>query len=138
MALAFDDEEQESDNPGVVRALELYTRTLLDVQALVPRRLSEALASLKTKPLLKDDSIRNLEGLRLDVCDKWFGDEILFFTPYIRHDDLEGSQAVEMLKGWAKRASEVMLEGLAKSLGQMADFKTVVAIRTRILEIWIP
>lgn len=137
MALAFDDEEQESDNPGVVRALELYTRTLLDVQALVPRRLSEALASLKTKPLLKDDSIRNLEGLRLDVCDKWFGDEILFFTPYIRHDDLEGSQAVEMLKGWAKRASEVMLEGLAKSLGQMADFKTVVAIRTRILEIWI-
>ncbi|PVH81655.1 hypothetical protein DL98DRAFT_514515 [Cadophora sp. DSE1049] len=137
MALAFDDEEQKSDNPGVVRALELYTRTLLDVQALVPRRLSEALSSLKTKPLLKDDSIRNLEGLRLDVCEKWFGDEILFFTPYIRHDDLEGSQAVEMLKGWAKRASEVMLEGLTKSLGQMADFKTVVAIRTRILEIWI-
>ncbi|KAK0099759.1 hypothetical protein ONS95_013348 [Cadophora gregata] len=137
MALAFDDEEQKSGSPGVVRALELYTRTLLDVQALVPRRLSEALASLKTKPLLKDESIRNLEGLRLDVCEKWFGDEILFFTPYIRHDDLEGSQAVEMLRGWAKRASELMLEGLAKSLGQMADFKTVVAIRTRILEIWI-
>ncbi|KAH7393472.1 hypothetical protein BKA64DRAFT_676297 [Cadophora sp. MPI-SDFR-AT-0126] len=137
MALAFDDEEQKADNPGVVRALELYTRTLLDVQALVPRRLSEALASLKTKPLLKDESIRNLEALRLDVCEKWFGDEILFFTPYIRHDDLEGSQAIDMLKGWAKRASEVMLEGLAKSLAQMADFKTVVAIRTRILEIWI-
>ncbi|KAG4440955.1 hypothetical protein IFR05_003584 [Cadophora sp. M221] len=137
MALAFDEEEQKSDNPGVLRALELYTRTLLDVQALVPRRLSEALASLKTKPLLKDETIRNLEALRLDVCDKWVGDDIQFFTPYIRHDDLEGSQAVEILKGWAKRASEVMLEGLAKSLSQMAEFKTVVTIRTRILEIWI-
>ncbi|KAH9203783.1 hypothetical protein DL95DRAFT_399040 [Leptodontidium sp. 2 PMI_412] len=137
MTLAFDEEEQKLDNPGVLRALELYTRTLLDVQALVPRRLSEALASLKTKPLLKDESVRKLEGLRLDVCEKWFGDDILFFTPYIRHDDLEGSQTVEMLKGWAKRASEVMLDGLAKSLSQMTEFKTVVTIRTRILEIWI-
>ncbi|CAL3965717.1 unnamed protein product [Diplocarpon coronariae] len=137
MALAFDDGEQNPDSPGVLRALEFYSRTLLDVQALLPRRISEALASLKTKPLLKDGSIRKLEGLRLDVCEKWFGDEILFFTPYIRHDDLEGSQPAEMLKGWAKKASEVMLQGLAKSLDQLAEFKTVVGLRTRILEIWI-
>ncbi|KAK2628460.1 hypothetical protein QTJ16_001563 [Diplocarpon rosae] len=137
MALAFDKEDQNPDHPGVVRALELYTRTLLDVQALVPRRISEALVSLKSKSLLKDESIRTLEGLRLDVCEKWFGDEILFFTPYIRHDDLEGSQAVEMLHGWSKKASEVMLQGLAKTLDQLADFKTVVGLRTQILEIWI-
>ncbi|KAL2068076.1 hypothetical protein VTL71DRAFT_16174 [Oculimacula yallundae] len=137
IALAFDEEEQKSETAGVLRALGLYTKTLLDVQALVPRRLPEALASLKTRPLLKDDSLRHLEGLRLDVCEKWFGDEIQFFIPYIRHDDLESSQAAEMLRGWAKRASEVMLEGLGKSLGHMVEFKTVVTIRTRILEIWI-
>lgn len=135
LTLAFEDDEGEV--PGVVRALELYTRTLLDVQALVPRRLSGALAGLKAKPLLKDEAIRDLEGLRLDVCERWFGDEILFFTPYIRHDDLEGSLAVETLKGWAKKASEVLLEGLGKSLQKMNDFKTVVELRTRILEIWI-
>lgn len=137
MAFAFDDEDTKQDTPGVLRALELYTRTLLDVQALVPRRLAEALASLKTKSLLKDESIRTLESLRLDVCEKWFGDEILFFTPYIRHDDLEVPNAVEMLKGWAKKASEVMLSGLSRSLEQMSEFKTVVGTRTRILEIWI-
>lgn len=136
LTLAFDD-ESEGDVPGVVRALELYTRTLLDVQALVPRRLSEALAGLKAKALLKDEAIRELEGLRLDVCERWFGDEILFFTPYIRHDDLEGSLAVETLKSWAKKASEVLLEGLSKSLLRMNEFKTVVELRTRILEIWI-
>jgi conserved oligomeric Golgi complex subunit 1 len=135
LTLAFDNDEGEV--PGVVRALELYTRTLLDVQALVPRRLSEALAGLKAKALLKDEAIRELEGLRLDVCERWFGDEILFFTPYIRHDDLEGSLAVETLKGWAKKASEVLLDGLSKSLQRMNEFKTVVELRTRILEIWI-
>ncbi|KAF7944464.1 hypothetical protein EAE96_010855 [Botrytis aclada] len=138
MALAFDDEEESNkQTSGVLRALEIYTRTLLDVQALVPRRLSEALAALKTKPLLKDDSIRELEGLRLDVCERWFGDEILYFTPYVRHDDLEGSLSVETLKGWAKKASEVLLEGFTKTLQGGLDFKLVVELRTKILEVWI-
>ncbi|TEY54245.1 hypothetical protein BOTCAL_0240g00130 [Botryotinia calthae] len=138
MALAFDDEEESNkQTSGVLRALEIYTRTLLDVQALVPRRLSEALATLKTKPLLKDDSIRELEGLRLDVCERWFGDEIIYFTPYVRHDDLEGSLAVETLRGWAKKASEVLLEGFTKTLQGGLDFKVVVELRTKILEVWI-
>jgi hypothetical protein len=137
LALAFEDDSEQKDSPGYVRALELYTRTLLDVQALVPRRLSEALAGLKTKHLLKDESLRELEGLRLDVCEKWFGDEILFFTPYIRHDDLEGSHAVSMLKAWAKQASEIMLQELTRALDQITEFKTVVELRTRVLEIWI-
>lgn len=52
MTLCFDDEsEQKDEATGVVRALELYTKTLLDVQVLVPRRLSEALASLKSSTL---------------------------------------------------------------------------------------
>jgi hypothetical protein len=138
MALAFEDEhESKVETTGVLRVLELYTRTLLDVQALVPRRLSEALAALKTKPLLKDQTIRDLEGLRLDVCEKWFGDEILYFTPYNRHDDLEGPQAVETLKGWAKKASEVLLQGLIKALQTVTEFKAVVELRTKILQVWI-
>ncbi|KAB8291799.1 hypothetical protein EYC80_006591 [Monilinia laxa] len=138
MALAFDDEEESPQHTtGVLQALEIYTRTLLDVQALVPRMLSEALAALKTKPLLKDESIRQLEGLRLDVCERWFGDEILYFTPYVRHDDLEGPLAVETLKGWAKKASEVLLEGFTKTLEDGLDFKVVVELRTKILEVWI-
>ncbi|CAD6448443.1 e06617e5-c68b-4f76-b925-95c1916d8ae8 [Sclerotinia trifoliorum] len=138
MALSFEDEEEsDQETSGVMRALEIYTRTLLDVQELVPKRLSEALAALKTKPLLKDESIRDLEGLRLDVCERWFGDEILYFTPYVRHDDLEGSLAVDTLRGWAKKASEVLLEGFTKTLQGGLDFKVVVELRTKILEVWI-
>ena len=138
ISLCFeDDEDAKHDTSSVVRALNLYTRTLLDVQALVPRRLSEALSHLKTKPLLRDPAVRELEGLRLDVCEKWSGDEILYFTPYIIHDDLEGIQAAEILKSWAKSASEVLLQGLGKSLVSMSDFKGVVELRTKILELWI-
>ena len=129
MALAFEDEAgQKQETSGVLGALELYTRTLLDVQAIIPRRLSDALVGLKTKPLLKDAATRELEGLRLDVCEKWFGDEIVFFTPYIRHDDLEGAQTVDALKGWAKEASEVMLQGLAKSLARMTGRLTSIKL----------
>jgi hypothetical protein len=71
MALAFEEDEEApkkgNEEERILRALGLYTRTLLDAQALVPRQLSDALLSLKGKPLLKDDTIRSLEGLRLDL-----------------------------------------------------------------------
>ncbi|PQE08938.1 sphingolipid c9-methyltransferase protein [Rutstroemia sp. NJR-2017a WRK4] len=137
ITLAFEEEEGQKDREGILKALDLYTRSLLDVQALVPRKLSEALAGLKTKPLLRDETIRVQEGLRLDVLKKWFGDAILHFTPYVRHDDLEGPHAVETLHSWAEKASEVLLEGFTKTLQGGVDFKIVVELRTKILEVWI-
>jgi hypothetical protein len=138
MALTFEGESNsERAAPGVLRALELYAKTLLDVQALVPRRLAEALAGLKSKPLLKDETIRSLEGLSLDVCERWLGDQILFFTPYVRHDDLAGPQAVEILKSWAKDASGVLLKGFKNILERVHDFKIVVDLRTKTLDVWI-
>ena len=138
MALVLDDGAMpQREAPGVLKALQLYTRTLLDVQALVPRRLREALESLKKKHLLKDEAIRELEGLRLDVSEKWFGDQILYFTPYNRHDDLDGPLAVETLQGWAKKASSILLQGFTKALKHISDFKLVVELRTKILELWI-
>lgn len=137
MATALEEAGSKQDTPGILKALELYARTLLDVQALVPRRLTEVLAALKAKPLLKDETIRNLEGLRLDVCERWFGDQVLFFIPYIRHDDLEAPDAVRTLKSWAKEASEVLLSGFGKTLQHINEFKTVVDLRTRSLEFWI-
>ncbi|CAG8962267.1 hypothetical protein HYFRA_00005322 [Hymenoscyphus fraxineus] len=134
LELAFEDDEKAS---GIVKALELYSKTLLDVQAVVITRLPQALAALKSKPLLKDNGVREIEALRLDVCEKWFGDDILFFTPYIRHDDLSSQLAVDTLKSWATKASEVLLQGFGKSLQKIHEFKAVVDLRTKVLQIWI-
>ncbi|KAL3425760.1 hypothetical protein PVAG01_02551 [Phlyctema vagabunda] len=137
MSLAFEDDAERGAGHGILKALRLYTRTLLDVQALVPRRLAEALGVLKSKHLLEDASIQELEGLRLDVCEQWFGEEISDFTPYVRHDDLDGAQAVETLRSWAKEASKVLLAGFGNTLQRIADFKAVVGLRRKTLEVWI-
>lgn len=129
--------ERERGTEDVVQALNLYTKTLLDVQALVPGKLSMALASLKKQPLLADSAMRQLEGLRLDVYERWCGEEIQYFTPYIRHDDLDGAQARDMLMGWSKKGSEVLLDGLKKTLDQMSEFKSIMELRTLVLQLWI-
>ncbi|KAK9779576.1 hypothetical protein AB5N19_12736 [Seiridium cardinale] len=139
MVLEFDVEEHDRDKSAenVLHGLDLYTRTLLDVQALVPSKLSDALAALKKKPLLADESLKALEGLRLDICERWCGDDIQYFTPFIRHNDLDGKQARSMLTSWAGRGGETLLEGLSKTLGQMSEFKTIVDLRTKVLQQWI-
>ncbi|KAI0971151.1 hypothetical protein F4678DRAFT_94294 [Xylaria arbuscula] len=135
----FDYEEHEKDRgtDNVLKGLELYTKTLVDVQALVPNKLPEALLELKKKPLLADEALRSLEGLRLDIFDTWCGDDIRYFTPFIRHDDLDGKQAKEMLTGWAKKGGETVLSGLSKTLEHISEFKAIIELRTSTLQQWI-
>lgn len=140
MALAFEVEGgggPDRSAKDVLRSLGVYTKTLLDVQALVPNKLTEALAGLKRNGLLADESLRGLEGLRLDIHGRWCGDEIQYFKPYIRHDDLEGNQAKEMLTGWAQHGGEVLLDGLGKTLVRLTELKTVIEMRTEVLQLWI-
>ncbi|KAI0377843.1 hypothetical protein F5Y04DRAFT_291595 [Hypomontagnella monticulosa] len=129
--------EKERGAENVLKGLDLYTRTLLDVQALVPSKLSDALLQLKKQHLLADESLQGLEGLRLDIFEKWCGDEIQYFTPFIRHDDLDGKQAREMLTNWATKGGEILLQGVQGTLGHVSEFKTVVDLRTNILHHWI-
>lgn len=136
MASVFDVEEHRS-SMDVVKGLELYTKTILDVQYLVPNKLTEALSSLKKETLLSDASLRGLESLRLDIYERWCGDEISDYKPSIRHDDLDGKQAVEMLTKWTAKGSEVLLQGLEKTLERTTEFKAITELRTEVLQLWI-
>ncbi|KAH6654143.1 hypothetical protein BKA67DRAFT_535477 [Truncatella angustata] len=140
MVLEFDVEEEQErgrNTDNVLCGLDLYTRTLLDVQALVPSKLADALANLKKSPLLADDSLKALEGLRLDVFERWCGDDIQYFTPFIRHDDLDGKQAKSMLTSWANKGGEILLAGLSRTLEHMSEFKSIIDLRTNVLQHWI-
>ena len=138
VALELDGEERAARNPKeVLKALGLYTKTLLDVQTLVPHKLTEALVALTQSRLLENASLKEMEGLRLDIYKRWCGDEIQFYTPFIRHDDLDGGQARTMLSTWAKKGAEILLQGLEKTLESMTEFKAIVELRTSILKLWI-
>ncbi|KAL2156428.1 hypothetical protein VTH82DRAFT_1173 [Thermothelomyces myriococcoides] len=133
-----DSHKNHPKNPkDVLRALGLYAKTLLDVQALVPNRLTEALVGLKADRLLENASLREMEVLRLDIYKRWAGDEIQFYTPFIRHDDLDGKQAREMFASWAGKGADVLLQGLERTLEGMNEFKAVVELRTSLLRLWI-
>ncbi|KAI4870953.1 hypothetical protein F4820DRAFT_455097 [Hypoxylon rubiginosum] len=133
----LEEHEKERDAENVLKGLDLYTKTLLDVQALVPNKLSDALSRLKKQHLLADESLLGLEGLRLDIYERWCGEEIQYFTPFIRHDDLDGKQAKEMLTSWAKKGGETLLQGLRRTIEHVSEFKTIVSLRTSVLQHWI-
>lgn len=138
IALDLEEEDRAARNPkDVLKALGLYTKTLQDVQALVPHKLTEALVALKEERLLENASLKEMEGLRLDIYKRWCGDEIQFYTPFIRHDDLEASEARKMLTSWATTGSQVLLQGLEKTLESMTEFKAIVELRTSVLKLWI-
>ncbi|KAI3399372.1 hypothetical protein diail_7099 [Diaporthe ilicicola] len=136
MASVFDVEEHRS-SLDVVKGLELYTKTILDVQYLVPNRLTEALSHLKKETLLSDPSLREIESLRLDIYERWCGEEISDHKPSARHDDLDGRQAVDMLTKWSAKGSEVLLQGLEKTLERTTEFKAITELRTEVLQLWI-
>ncbi|KAK4189526.1 hypothetical protein QBC35DRAFT_492854 [Podospora australis] len=140
IALALEvgeDERMARDPKDILRAFGLYTKTLQDVQALVPGKLTEALVELKREKLLENEGLKKMEGLRLDVYRRWCGDEIQFYTPFIRHDDLDGKTAREMLTSWADKGGKVLLQGLEKTMEDMGEFKAIVELRTSVLQLWI-
>lgn len=138
VALDYEEEDGRVRNPeDVIQSLRLYARTLLDVQAFVPNKLSQALNALTKKPLLEDASLQNLEGLRLDIFERWCGEEIQYYTPFIRHDDLDGTQAREMFDGWIEKGEQALLDGLKKTLEPIHDFKSITELRTNLLQLWI-
>ncbi|GAB0133562.1 hypothetical protein EsDP_00001969 [Epichloe bromicola] len=135
--LDMDQDERTTTTEDVVHSLKLYTRTILDVQALVPLKLSQALSNLKSQRLLADASLNKIEGLRLDIYGRWCSEEMQDFTPFVRHDDLDAKRAREMLSNFAEQGGGVILSGLKKTLNHMADFKSITDLRTQVLQLWI-
>ncbi|ATY63327.1 Vps51 Vps67 [Cordyceps militaris] len=139
MTRAFDIEDGERSRTleNVIHALRVYTRTLLDVQALLPTKLPEALSNLKKHPLFEDETLQRIETLRLDVYGTWCTEEFQYFTPFIRHDDLDGKQARDMLSSWAEDGSQCLINGLKQTLEEMTDYKHIMELRTEVLQLWI-
>ena len=137
LALEVDENKRDLTTKDVLAALNFYTKTLLDVQAVAPSNLCDVLGNLKKRPLLADVTLQKLEVLRLDIYERWCGEDVQEFTPFIRHDDLDGKQAKEMLTAWADAGREVLTTGLEKTLGTMSEFKNIVELRTEVLQLWI-
>lgn len=127
---------QDSGHESAAKALSLFIRTLHDTRSVVPHKLSEALARLRSSPLLKSPELHDLIELNLSVHERWIGHQIKAFTPYLRHDDLQKAEAVKLLKQWAEDALSGFIDGLASILGRIETPKVIVDLRRLLLGMW--
>ena len=135
---AMSEQSHEADlgRAGTLCALQLYIKTLKDSQALVPGQLARALERLKSIPLFKSSDLYSLLELNLDIYERWIGDDIKTFTPYIRQDDLQKSEAETLLRMWAEKAFEGFLNDLKGCIQGVEDLSVIVHLRRQIVELW--
>ena len=122
---------------SMLLALRLYVKTLKDAQAVIPAQLANALERLKSVSLFRSQDVFSLIELDLDVHERWIGDDIKTFTPYLRHDDLSKAEAERSLKQWAKTAFGSFLAGLRNRIQDVEDPGRLMDLRRQVLELWL-
>jgi conserved oligomeric Golgi complex subunit 1 len=128
---------QHNPQKHILLALKLYVKTLHDIQAIFPKRLADALARLKSHPLLQDKEVRGLVEMNLEIHETYVAENVRNFTPWPRHDELKKPEAEKLLKAWAKRALDSVITGLKKVLSTQGDMTLLVEVRKETLEMWL-
>lgn len=122
---------------NVLKAFLLYIRTLQTSKILLSRRLSDVLNKLKTRPILTDPEIRNLDDLGIDILGRWAAAEVTNFTPWIKLSELTKSDTEKVIKQWSNQAFQALVKGCQKSLSNWHDFSGLLSLRKRTLELWL-
>lgn len=136
LQVRYEQLETKAETPtedNVTSILDGYGKTQTDARELFPRRFAEALSQVSKAPLLQDPQIVAVTELNLDIYGRWIPDDILTFTPYVRHDQFAASEASDGLKAWAKQAQDILLQAVEECLQSLPDVRSVLSARHAIL-----
>lgn len=122
---------------NILKALQLFVRSLQISKVLRSRQFADVLSKLKARPLIADPEIRDLDGLELDVFGRWVAPEVRNFTPWIKLSELNRTDGVESIKEWSLQAFEKFSDGCQKGLASGTDFSELLSLRTETLELWL-
>lgn len=136
-AMAHPGQKNGNSGQGSCQALKVYIKTLKDTKAYFPGQLATALQSLKILPLCKSRDLQSLVEINLEAHEQWISDDIKMFTPYIRYDDLQISEASRSLKEWADHASARFFVGLRNKIKFVDNFEVIMKLRTQLLQLWL-
>ena len=121
----------------VIEAFRHWVQTLHETQAIFPRHISSSLLKLKSMPLFSDPAIRSLIEFDYDNHEKWIGDEIKHFIPYLVHDNLQSRATSDLLTVWASKTFKMFLQNIDGLLGSMNDPNDIESLRRDCLELLI-
>ncbi|KAL3448528.1 hypothetical protein BJX65DRAFT_274929 [Aspergillus insuetus] len=127
----------KTSGENILIALRLYVQTLQASKSLLSRRLTDVLNKLKSRPLLSDPEVRNIDELSLDVLGRWVAADVINFTPWIKVNELSKQDAERTIKKWSKNAFNEFVRRGQYSLAQWADFPQLLQLRKETLEIWL-
>ncbi|KAF2755681.1 hypothetical protein EJ05DRAFT_478642 [Pseudovirgaria hyperparasitica] len=122
----------------ILKALNICVTTLHETRAIFPRQISQALLKLKARPLIQASDVQAVTELNLPIHQRWLADEVRNYTPWSRHDELNGIDVERLTKEWARQAMKAFVTGLDKVLSKISDLRKVVKLRQDILETWFP
>ena len=128
---------QRSNDEGIFNSLRLVIQTLRDCQQIFSVQLARSLEELKATSLLQSTDLQALQKLSLDIHQRWLGEDINSFIPYVRHDDLQKSDAARLLKQWAKQAFSSFLKALSAKLDGIGSPSVIVHLRQEMLQLWL-
>ena len=117
--------------------LELFIDTIRQSKSIFPDLLASSLRTLGSRPVLDDAKIQQLEELKLDVHQRWFTDDVLNYTPWTRHDELQRSKADELLKSWTAGALDALARSIESDLQTDDDIESIVSTRQDIIQMWL-
>ena len=115
----------------IVETLDLLFTTLEQVQTLFPKRIADSLARLKLTPLIQDPELRAIAELDFDIYERWIADDVRKYTPWPRHDELQISQARQMLELWTSATAKVVQEGIRDVVAVLDNAAEVVSVREK-------
>lgn len=136
-AMAHQGQKNGNSGQGSCQALKVYIKTLKDTKTFLPGQLATALQNLKTSPLCKSRDLQSLVELNLEAHEQWISDDIKMFTPYVRYDDLQKSEASRSLKEWAEHASASFFVELRNEIKFVDNFAVIMKLRTQLLQLWL-
>lgn len=123
------------DTLAILNALRLFERSLRDTEVMFPKRISEALMQLKSKPLFNNPEFKAITGLNLDTNEKWLPEDIQRFIPWVRHDELERARINEAVRAWAVRELVVLNKNIERALGDITNIEVLVGLRKEIMDL---
>ncbi|PGH17254.1 hypothetical protein AJ80_04896 [Polytolypa hystricis UAMH7299] len=131
-------QKNDPTQQNACQALKLYLKTLQDTMGLLSGNLSSSLRKLTSMPILSDPDVQNIEGLGIDIFRRWVTNDVKNFTPWLKDSDLSKPDAIKLTKTWSKTAFAELIGGISENIAHLDDFKDMLSLRKRLLDIWLP
>lgn len=141
-ALRLDTIRRHNDHHESLRkassTLQIWIQTLRTTKGLLEGPLLDEFKILRGTPIMNDPELLRLEGMNIDLYQKWVSPELVNFIPWMKIVEFSSDEASFLLDSWSKSAFKQFLEHLRQSLDSTDAKSAVLDVRSDLFQAWLP